>query len=351
MTGLQRPVRALMAMLGALALVMTTALAVGTIRPTEAAWADRAMGAAEFGASPDGGRNFARSAAGYGALKPWLSGASAIGSVQREVTPSTTWIARSASPSSWSTESVGTFLSSVRASAETRTCARRDNRQPDDCRPLPDQPEAGAAASHAVSQVRNVDASALALLVRVPLVRTSSTPITATASCTPGEIGRAGLAGDPVTIGGNLFDSGDRVQIPAPGRQTTFVRDIGLYTYHGVLQHHHVVSNGYAMSQLRLYVEASGDVLGSQPWVLHMVLAHAECGASRSVTSAPVRPDVSWPAPLPEQSARMMSMRAAAVSESVATEGEPGRPVEAEPGQSVEGEPGQTVEAEPGQPP
>lgn len=328
MTIRQHPVRVLVALLGALALLVTTALAIGSIRPTEATWSDRAVGAAEFGVSPSAGENFARSASTFGVLKPWISGANTIGSVQREVTPSGGWIARSTTPSSWSTESVGNAFTSVRASAETRTCARRENRLPDDCRPLPDHPETGAAASHAVSQVRNVNASALALLARVPLVRTSSDPITATASCTPGQVGRAGIAGEAVMIGGGLFDSGDRIAIPAQGRQTTFTRDIGLYTYYGVLQHHHVVSNGYAMSQLRLYVEASGDVLGSQPWVLHLVLAHAECGTSRSVTSTPARPGLSWPAPLPEHSARMVSFQANGVSAPPAVEAEPQPPAE-----------------------
>ena len=285
--------RILLAFAGVLALLATLALGAATIRPTEATWQDTVHGESVFGAAnPYEGEHFARSISAYGALKQQDGTVRNLGPSQREAFPSTAWRAPTRVTDSWDGVGAGSAFSAIRAAADTRTCARRENRATGNCDPLT---ENNQATSYAVSELRNLYVRALVLVVPVPLITSSSTPIRATASCTPGANGVATLTSAPLNLGG-FFGEGTPIEIPEPGEsQALTPRDIGAYTYSGVIQHVWEVEPGYAKSQLRLHVQATGDLTKSEVWTFNAILAHAECGVSQSVTEPPVRPSADAP--------------------------------------------------------
>ena len=285
--------RILLAFAGVLALLATLALGAATMRPTEATWQDTVHGASGFGAAnPYEGEHFARSISAYGALKQQDGTVRNLGPSQREAFPSTGWRAPAQVTTAWQGVGAGSIVSAVRAAADTRTCARRENRATGNCDPLT---ENNQATSYAVAELRNLYVRALALVVPVPLITSSSTPIRATASCTPGANGVATLTSDPLNLGG-LFGDGTPIDIPGLGESEPLTpRDIGAYTYSGVIEHVWEEKPGYAKSQLRLHVQATGDLTKSEVWTFNAILAHAECGVSRSITEPPGRPSADAP--------------------------------------------------------
>lgn len=285
--------RILLALAGVLALLATLALGAATMRPTEATWQDTVHGESVFGAAnPYEGEHFARSISAYGAVKQQDGTVRNLGPSRREALPATDWRAPTRVTDAWESVGAGSFLSAIRASADTRTCARRENRATGNCDPLTENSQ---ATSYAVSELRGLYVRALAIFVPVPLITSSSTPIRATASCTPGQNGVATLTSDPLNLGG-LFGDGTPIDIPGLGESEPLTpRDIGAYTYTGVIEHVWEEEPGYAKSQLRLHVEATGDLTSSEVWTFHAILAHAECGVSHSVTEPPMRPAADSP--------------------------------------------------------
>ncbi|MBB1030236.1 hypothetical protein G6027_04915, partial [Dietzia sp. SLG310A2-38A2] len=306
MTIRQHPVRALVAILGALALLVTTALALGSIRPTEATWSDRAVGAAEFGAAnPHQNTRFARAMSTFGQMERAVRDSN-VGAVTafRQTPDASRQVVGPATHSS-----AGTFptfllpLTTVGFSCSSLDAQSRcENGNP-----------TGVAAptANAVSETRSLDVRTSSILGSDLVSYPGRSPIRATAACSP-TAGVATLSSDgPVVLGRNgIFEQEVRVAIPGPNSEQTGYRSWGSYDYVATLQHVKKESPGYALSQLRLRVNATGTG-GAERWNLTLILAHAECGVDRETTAAPTRPTSGeWPV-LSTQTNRMMVAQAA----------------------------------------
>ncbi|MDO8394337.1 MAG: hypothetical protein Q7T31_08120, partial [Dietzia sp.] len=305
MTLRQHPVRALVAVLGALALLLTTALALGSIRPTEATWSDRAVGAAEFGAAnPHQNTRFARAMSTFGQMERAVRD-SDVGAVTafRQSPDTSRQVVGPATHNS--TGSFPTFLlplTTVGFSCSTLDAQSRcENGNPTGV---------ASATAGAVSETRSLDVRTASILGADLVSYSGRNPIRATAACSP-TAGAATLSSDgPVVLGRNgLFEQEVRVAMPGPNSEQTGYRSWGSYDYVATLQHVRKEGPGYALSQLRLRVNATGTG-GAERWNLTLILAHAECGVDRAATAAPTRPTPGeWPV-LSAQSNRMMAVQA-----------------------------------------
>lgn len=271
---------------GIVTMLATLALGAATIRPTEAAWQDTSHGGSVFGmAKQNVNSHFARSISGFGSIMSGTENSRPFGPDLREALPEAEWISRADRPADWARADSGVFAS-VRAAADTRTCARRENRVGTNCGPLP---EKSAATSYAVSQLRNLEAKATPLFRSIPLVSSGSTPTIATASCSPGQAGQATLSGKSLTLGDPDSDDARPIPIPRAGKsQTLTPQRSGLYTYSAAIEHVSGQQPGYALSELRLRVEVTS--VFAEKWSFNTILAHAECGLSRPATDRPAQP-------------------------------------------------------------
>ncbi|WP_216695725.1 hypothetical protein [Dietzia psychralcaliphila] len=305
MTRRVHPVRALVAILGTVVLLFTTALAIGSIRLTEATWSDQAVGAAEFGAAnPNQNKRFARALSAFGVMERAVRN-SDVGAVTAfRQTPDAS--RQVAGPTTH--DSSGSFptyllpLTTVGYSCSTLDAQSRcDNGNP-----------TGVATptATAVSETRSLEVRTSRILGSDLVSYPGRSPIRATAACSPSD-GAASLSSDgPVVLGRNgLFEQEVRVPIPGPNSEQTGNRSWGSYDYVATLQHVKKESPGYALSQLRLRINATGTG-GAERWNLTLILAHAECGVDRETTAAPTRPTSGeWPI-LSAQSNRMMAAQA-----------------------------------------
>lgn len=273
-------------LVGIISLLASLALGAATIRPTEAAWQDTSHGGSVFGmAKQSVNSHFARSISGFGSIMSGTENSRPFGPDLREALPETEWISRADRPADWARADSGVFAS-VRAGADTRACARRENRVGTNCGPLP---EKSAATSYAVSQLRNLDAKATPLFRSIPLVSSGSTAIIATASCSPGQAGQATLSGKSLTLGDPDSDDARPIPIPRAGKsQTLTPQRSGLYTYSAAIEHVSEQQPGYALSELRLRVEVTS--VFAEKWSFNTILAQAECGLSRPATDRPAQP-------------------------------------------------------------
>ena len=294
--------RGLFALIGAVLILSGVALAGTTVSPTEAQWADDVYGSSTFTASvhPDEDRNFARHAGPFGQLIRSGGNSTNFGPGPSTVSPGSS-SPRVSDPDrngdgqiDWVTASEGFLLN---AEAQHRNCSRRENSRLETCAGTGH--EAAGAKSFAVAQIQNFESRVLASLIPYIPIRLvalgQDTPTVATAACTPGRDGVATLTGGKLSLGSSL--NPDEFDLPQPGKYVELNRDIGGYTYTGYLHHDYEVRDNYARSQLRLYLKAKGDVTGSTPWTIHVILAHAECGTRMNPTPAPDRPGSSDPRP------------------------------------------------------
>lgn len=268
--------RALLAIIGALIIVAANALSVVTMSPTEASWSDRVYGSSTFGTHPDAGKDRARGTAAYGSMtyrvanQEDLAKVEVLGKAENSLTGAATGPI---------TRSVRGALLNVPATVDGTVCARstRMTLSSDACSA---DPGADKAAAFAQAKSSELSVSSFGLpIVRYAQGRTAK-PAIATAACKPGQEGSAGLLdGESVILGRSLNQV--EVPIPAANRETSEQRTWGSITYTARLQRTEVKGIGYAKSELRLHVEADGAT--GDPWILHVILANAECGLSRSI--------------------------------------------------------------------
>lgn len=305
MTLRQHPVRALVAVLGALALLLTTALALGSIRPTEATWSDSAVGAAEFGAAnPHQNTRFARAMSTFGQMERAVrdSDVGAVTAFRQSPDTSRQVVGPATHNSTGSFPTYLLPLTTVGFSCSTLDAQSRcENGNPTGV---------ASATAGAVSETRSLDVRTASILGADLVSYSGRNPIRATAACSP-TAGAATLSSDgPVVLGRNgLFEQEVRVAMPGPNSEQTGYRSWGSYDYVATLQHVRKEGPGYALSQLRLRVNATGTG-GAERWNLTLILAHAECGVDRAATAAPTRPHSGeWPI-LSAQTNRMMVAQA-----------------------------------------
>ncbi|MDZ4234700.1 MAG: hypothetical protein U1C73_13310, partial [Dietzia sp.] len=276
MTSRQHPVRALVAILGTVVLLFTTALAIGSIRPTEATWSDQAVGAAEFGAAnPNQNKRFARAMSTFGVMERAVrnSDVGAVTAFRQTPDASRQVVGPTTHDSSGSFPTYLLPLTTVGYSCSTLDAQSRcDNGNP-----------TGVATptATAVSETRSLEVRTSRILGSDLVSYPGRSPIRATAACSPSD-GAASLSSDgPVVLGRNgLFEQEVRVPIPGPNSEQTGNRSWGSYDYVATLQHVKKESPGYALSQLRLRINATGTG-GAERWNLTLILAHAECGVDR----------------------------------------------------------------------
>ncbi|WP_017835838.1 alpha/beta fold hydrolase [Dietzia sp. UCD-THP] len=263
------------------------------------------MGAAEFGAAnPHQNTRFARAMSTFGQMERAVRD-SDVGAVTafRQSPDTSRQVVGPATHSS--TGSFPTFLlplTTVGFSCSTLDAQSRcENGNPTGV---------AAATAGAVSETRSLDVRTASILGADLVSYSGRNPIRATAACSP-TAGAATLSSDgPVILGRNgLFEQEVRVAMPGPNSEQTGYRSWGSYDYVATLQHVRKEGPGYALSQLRLRVNATGTG-GAERWNLTLILAHAECGVDRAATAAPTRPTPGkWPV-LSAQSNRMMAVQA-----------------------------------------
>lgn len=269
---LKTRITTLLAVLGAMLMAVSLAVAADRIQPTEASWADQVRGTSSFSAHPDAGKNRARATSAYGSMTYRIANQENLAKVEA--------FGRSEGPLTGAatgpiTREVHGALLNVPARVSGTVCARTT--PADKACSLDPQPGSGVFAQ-ATSSELGVSS------FFVPLVRHGgggdSAPATATAACQPGQTGIAGLtAGGPVILG--PWPGTVSVPIPAANRESVGSRTIGTITYTARIQRIETVDIGYAKSELRLLVTADGTT--GDPWTLHVILASAECGMSRQI--------------------------------------------------------------------
>lgn len=268
--------RAPLAIIGALIIVAATALSVVTMSQTEASWSDRVYGSSTFGTHPDAGKDRARGTAAYGSMtyrvanQEDLAKVEVLGKAENSLTGAATGPI---------TRSVRGALLNVPATVDGTVCARstRMTLSSDACSA---DPGADKAVAFAQAKSSELSVSSFGLSIVSYAQGRTAKPAIATAACTPGKEGSAGLLdGESVILG--RFLNQVEVPIPAANRETRAQRTWGSITYTARLQRTEVEGIGYAKSELRLHVEADGAT--GDPWILHVILANAECGLSRSI--------------------------------------------------------------------
>ncbi|WP_407334955.1 hypothetical protein [Dietzia kunjamensis] len=279
--------RAAMAVTGILLLIATVALAIGSVRATEASWNDTAVGAARFAAkNPYADTRFARAVSTFGSMDRAILDNNVGPVTAFRQSPDTT---RNAVSDTHDSASFGVLhLNTVGGSCTALDPAREA------C------PSAGGAVTtptaQAVSETRSLDLTTGRLSGLDLVTYRGSAPIRATATCSPTQATAALTSDGPIVLGrSGIFEQEVRVALPAANAETTATRSWGSYDYTATLQHVRKESPGYALSQLRLRVVSSSGNDGR--WTLTMILAHAECGVNREITTAPTRPTTGdWPA-------------------------------------------------------
>lgn len=273
MRTVQSPARRLMAIIGALIITAAAVLGTVTMSPTEASWGDRVYGSSTFGTHPDAGKNRARGTAAYGSMTYRVANQEDFAKVEVLAKAEGPLTSAATGPI---TRSVRGALLNVPASVDGTVCAR-STISGGLCSKDPGHT---AASDFAQAHSSELSVTSFGLsIVRYAQGR-SATPAIATASCAPGRSGTAGLLdGEPVVLG----RSNNQVEVPIPGanRETRGVRTWNSVTYTARLQWTKVERLGYAKSELRLHVEADGAT--GEPWILHVILANAECGLSQSI--------------------------------------------------------------------
>lgn len=293
--------RAVIALVGVLAMLASLALAFGSMRDTEATWNDKVVGAAQFGAAnPDQGKRFARAMSTYGVMERAVRD-SDIGAVTAfRQTPNVS--RQIAGPTT--SNSVGYWPTNLLPlDTEGFSCSTLDTQsQCDNGNPtkLPN------LTANAVSETRSLEVQTSSRRGLDLVTYQEATPIRATAACSPTQ-GKATLSsGGSIMLGRDtLLENQIAVSVPGPNAEISQPRSWGSYNYDATLQHVQKESPGYALSQLRLRVNATGTG-GAERWNLTMILAHAECGVDQETTTAPTRPTTGeWPAIPAGKSSRM----------------------------------------------
>ncbi len=268
--------RAVFTIAGVFLLVASVALAIGTVRPTEASWQDTVTGTTTFATHKDVGRNSARATAAYGSMTYRIADQENLRKVEALGKSDSAELGLSTGPT---TRSVRGALLSIPASVAGTVCARSTTTGL-----ICSEDPQSTATAFAQAQSSKLEVSSLGL----PLVRYATAedarPSIATAACTPGKPGVTGF-----TKNGSVYESvylgrgNSLVEVPMPGRnsETRKQRTYGSVTYTARLQRTEVSGLGYARAELRLHVTADGAT--GDPWTLHLILANAECGVSRGI--------------------------------------------------------------------
>ncbi len=268
--------RAVFTIAGVFLLVASVALAIGTVRPTEASWQDTVTGTTTFATHKDVGRNSARATAAYGSMTYRIADQENLRKVEALGKSDSAELGLSTGPT---TRSVRGALLSIPASVAGTVCARSATTGL-----ICSEDPQSTATAFAQAQSSKLEVSSLGL----PLVRYATAedarPSIATAACTPGKPGVTGF-----TKNGSVYESvylgrgNSLVEVPMPGRnsETRKQRTYGSVTYTARLQRTEVSGLGYARAELRLHVTADGAT--GDPWTLHLILANAECGVSRGI--------------------------------------------------------------------
>ncbi|MBS7548302.1 hypothetical protein [Dietzia massiliensis] len=294
--------RKLVALFSALLVVVGIGAVVRNVEPTEATWADQVRGESRFGmANPYAGNAFARAVSTYGFLDRATFNGSVDGSIAFRRAPDLSRDAPRAS-THWSTGLLGFLpLTTVGQSCATLSASA--------------QCESGSSLgvenpkATAVSEAKSLDLTAS--LGGLDLVTyQSDNPLRAIATCSATEssaflsqTGPEAGAGSIILGRNGIFSEEVRLPVPAPNTVVRGHRAWGAYDYTARLWHVREVKPGYALSQLRLRVAATGTA-GAERWNLDLILAHAECGVGHRTTDAPGRPTTSdiWPADSPRAS-------------------------------------------------
>lgn len=278
--------RILLAFAGVLALLATLALGAATMRPTEATWQDTVHGESVFGADPAGIKSYARAISGNGVIKRPIT-SDPIGPARAVANPAN----RSASARLAYDDSGAFDVLPLEMSGNA--CAGVGAQQAANCGATATVPPAG---SFAKSDVRNLKlwAAGIRGVQNVTFESSpSQAPITATATCVPGQIGQPRVSsGGPILLRGRT-----PLHLPPANRQTS-ATDRGFLSHNisGVLQVHQSQGPGWAKVEVRLHVE---NVYPLSDWTLHVVLASAECGIAQDMPAEPQRPTTARPEALP----------------------------------------------------
>lgn len=278
----------LFALTGILVLLVTVALSAATIRPTEATWQDVVHGESRFGTHPNAGKNYARAISGNGTIQRTAT-ASSIGPARAFADPSAPAVERPLEVSN------SGALGVLPISMDGNSCATVRPEQAPYCDVGENLPPGTSAATSEMSYLR-LWAAAIRSIENVAYGSDSNgDSITATATCVPGESGKARVTADgPILLRGSTA-----LYLPPPNHQTSaFDRTpLTVLGIRATLQYHHSEEPGWARAEARLYVR-SNDILAN--WTTHIVLASAECGIARDASGEPQRPTTSRPADLPE---------------------------------------------------
>ncbi|MDV8001457.1 hypothetical protein [Rhodococcus sp. IEGM 1408] len=269
---------------GIVTMLATLALGAATIRPTEAAWQDTARGGSVFGmANPNAGKNYARAISGHGVI-------------ERQVTSSTTTPARVLANTSAPSPAVqplnhsdSGLLWALPLEMAGRSCATVDLPQPTRCGTSKDLSPGTSFASSEVNRLRLWQAGFKGNELLAYGTSDNQSPISATATCVPGQVGRARVsAGGPI-----ILKEKAELFLPRPNHQTSATHD----KVTGVLQYHQSEGPGWAKAEARLYVTSREAATN---FTLHVTLASAECGLARATPDEAPRPTTAAPSALPE---------------------------------------------------
>ena len=286
-------VRRVVTVLSALVMVIGIGAVVQNVEPTEASWAEQVHGTSQFGmANIHAGNRFARAMSTYGfmdrAAKDHNVGPVSALRVSTDKEPRAI-----TGPSTHS--SSGAFpLYLLHLNTVGFSCSTVDVKKAECANGVPENFSNPTAS--AVSETQNLEVRTA--FVGLDLVTyQNSTPIRATATCSPARGAATMTSAGSIILGRDTLLS-DQIEVPVPGpnAESSNNRSWGSYDYTATMQHVRKEEPGYAMSQLRLRVNATGTD-GAERWNLTLILAHAECGVDRALTDSPTRPTTgAWPA-------------------------------------------------------
>lgn len=282
----RKDIRSLLAIFGAVILLATTVITLGTARPTEATWQDTVAGESVFGTHENAGENYARAIATYGTMNRWITGNESRGPILSTATSNST-PPRAETPA----EAISSpwWIGVLPVDTTASTCARAKLSE-GECAPEPTDPEL-RAGNFAVAELHGLEVNSLGL--GIPLVTyDESAPIRATASCTPGSAGQATVStGGSIVLGDRTLGNRVSVRVPTtPGVSGPVDRNWGTYDYQATVIHDRVEQMHHAISQVRLVVEATAGSNEGQRWTLNIILARAECGVAMPMPPLPPRP-------------------------------------------------------------